>query len=271
MENKPELVESSQLARIAEAEAEKVKLLASIEPVRSDLDLLSPEVLERVWWRLDRALDAESVYLSGLVGAIEAALSGTTLVIDHHASPSFIRGSLDLLRRAYIFSAMEHRNQVRRSGEPYLTHPLEVAYILADLKLDMTSVAVGLLSGPALRRLGERRFAAYGIAVLAVAVALRAVPDDPLAWTCSAAIGAGLPAVLIATLTAVQRETPAPLLGRVTATANTLVHAPNVLGLAAGAALVELLDHRLLLATAGCALTATAATLLGHRAHTTPT
>lgn len=133
------------------------------------------------------------------------------------------------------------------------------------------SVAVGLLSGPALRRLGERRFAAYGIAVLAVAVALRAVPDDPLAWTCSAAIGAGLPAVLIATLTAVQRETPAPLLGRVTATANTLVHAPNVLGLAAGAALVELLDHRLLLATAGCALTATAATLLGHRAHTTPT
>ncbi|MFC8387657.1 MULTISPECIES: MFS transporter [unclassified Streptomyces] len=127
------------------------------------------------------------------------------------------------------------------------------------------SVAVGLLSGPALRRLGERRFAAYGIAVLAVAVALRAVPDDPLAWTCSAAIGAGLPAVLIATLTAVQRETPAPLLGRVTATANTLVFTPNVLGLAAGAALVELLDHRLLLATVGCVLTATAAALLGHR------
>jgi putative selenium metabolism protein SsnA len=58
------------------------------------------EVLERVWWRLDRALDAESVYLSGLVGAIEAALSGTTLLIDHHSSPSFIRGSLDELRRA---------------------------------------------------------------------------------------------------------------------------------------------------------------------------
>lgn len=58
------------------------------------------EVLERVWWRLDRALDAESVYLSGLVGAIEAALSGTTLLIDHHASPSFIRGSLGELRRA---------------------------------------------------------------------------------------------------------------------------------------------------------------------------
>ncbi len=52
---------------------------------------------------------------------------------------------LDLLRRAYIFSAMEHRGQVRLSGEPYLSHPLEVANILADLKLDVTSVAVGLL------------------------------------------------------------------------------------------------------------------------------
>jgi putative selenium metabolism protein SsnA len=58
------------------------------------------EILQRVWWRLDRALDAESVYLSGLVGAIEAALSGTTLLIDHHSSPSFIRGSLAALQRA---------------------------------------------------------------------------------------------------------------------------------------------------------------------------
>src|SRR5262245_18708554 len=58
------------------------------------------EVLERVWWRLDRALDEESVYLSGLVGAVEAALSGTTLLVDHHSSPSFIRGSLQALRRA---------------------------------------------------------------------------------------------------------------------------------------------------------------------------
>ena len=58
------------------------------------------EILERVWWRLDRALDAESVYLSALVGAIEAARSGTTLLIDHHSSPSFIRGSLGALQRA---------------------------------------------------------------------------------------------------------------------------------------------------------------------------
>ena len=52
---------------------------------------------------------------------------------------------IELLRRAYIFSAMEHRGQMRQSGEPYLNHPLEVANILADLKLDVISVAVGLL------------------------------------------------------------------------------------------------------------------------------
>jgi GTP pyrophosphokinase len=51
----------------------------------------------------------------------------------------------DLLRRAYVFSAMAHKGQVRLSGEPYLTHPLQVAYILADLKLDLTSVVAGLL------------------------------------------------------------------------------------------------------------------------------
>ena len=51
----------------------------------------------------------------------------------------------DLLRRAYIFSAREHRNQVRRSGEPYLIHPIEVAFVLADLELDTSSVVAGLL------------------------------------------------------------------------------------------------------------------------------
>src|SRR3954468_23070976 len=57
------------------------------------------EILERVWWRVDRALDQETVALSGVVGAIEAALSGTTVLIDHHSSPSFIRGSLATLKR----------------------------------------------------------------------------------------------------------------------------------------------------------------------------
>ncbi|MDX6693554.1 MAG: diphosphokinase / guanosine-3',5'-bis(diphosphate) 3'-diphosphatase [Blastocatellia bacterium] len=52
---------------------------------------------------------------------------------------------LDMLRRAYLFSAREHKGQTRASGEPYLVHPLEVANILAEMRLDTVSVATGLL------------------------------------------------------------------------------------------------------------------------------
>ncbi|MFR9791862.1 MFS transporter [Streptomyces sp. MB22_4] len=123
------------------------------------------------------------------------------------------------------------------------------------------SVAVGLLTGPALRRLGERWFAAAGIALTGLAVITRAVPWDAVALTSSLAAGLGLPCVLTAALTAVQRETPGPLLGRVTATANTLMYTPNVIGLAAGAGLVELAGPGLLLPCYGVALLATAAPL----------
>ena len=52
---------------------------------------------------------------------------------------------VDLLRKAYVFSAKVHLGQVRLSGEPYLIHPMEVAGILTQLKLDVASVATGLL------------------------------------------------------------------------------------------------------------------------------
>jgi guanosine-3',5'-bis(diphosphate) 3'-pyrophosphohydrolase len=52
---------------------------------------------------------------------------------------------VELLRRAYVFSAFEHRGQVRHSGEPYLIHPLAVADFLADMKLDAVAIAAGLL------------------------------------------------------------------------------------------------------------------------------
>jgi MFS family permease len=113
------------------------------------------------------------------------------------------------------------------------------------------SVAVGLVSGTLLRRLGERRFAASGIALTAVAVVLRAVPDDAVALASSAAAGVGLPCALIAAYTAVQRQTPDDLLGRVSASLNTLLFAPNAVGLALGAGLVELVDYRVLLPALG--------------------
>ena len=57
--------------------------------------------LQNLWWRLDRTLDADSVRLSGLVCALEALKAGCTAVIDHHASPSFIEGSLSTLKDGF--------------------------------------------------------------------------------------------------------------------------------------------------------------------------
>ena len=58
------------------------------------------EILQRIWWRLDRALDEESIRASALVGGVEALLSGTTTLVDHHASPNAIDGSLDVIEEA---------------------------------------------------------------------------------------------------------------------------------------------------------------------------
>jgi len=52
---------------------------------------------------------------------------------------------VELLRKAYVFSAFEHKGQIRHSGEPYLIHPLAVADFLADMKLDAVAIAAGLL------------------------------------------------------------------------------------------------------------------------------
>jgi putative selenium metabolism protein SsnA len=55
------------------------------------------QILEQLWWRLDRALTPETVRLSALLGAAASIRWGCTTLFDHHASPSCIRGSLDLI------------------------------------------------------------------------------------------------------------------------------------------------------------------------------
>jgi GTP diphosphokinase / guanosine-3',5'-bis(diphosphate) 3'-diphosphatase len=61
-------------------------------------------------------------------------------VAGYHPDPD-----LDLIKKAYVYSAKVHQGQIRKTGEPYLVHPLEVAGILAELKLDESSVVTGLL------------------------------------------------------------------------------------------------------------------------------
>src|SRR5690349_24318606 len=59
-----------------------------------------PEILKRLWWPLDKALDRDAVRASALVSLVDAVKHGTTTLIDHHASPNFIGGSLDVIADA---------------------------------------------------------------------------------------------------------------------------------------------------------------------------
>lgn len=59
-----------------------------------------PEILQKLWWPLDKALDRESIRLSALVMLVDAIKNGTTTLIDHHASPNAIEGSLDVIAEA---------------------------------------------------------------------------------------------------------------------------------------------------------------------------
>jgi len=60
-----------------------------------------PEILKKLWWRLDRALNEEDIYYSALVGLIDSAKCGVATVIDHHSSPNACAGSLDQIARAF--------------------------------------------------------------------------------------------------------------------------------------------------------------------------
>ena len=71
-------------------------ILAYIPPIT---DFVSN--LTNLWWRLDRAIDEEILRYSGLVCCVEAIKAGCTAVVDHHASPSYIMGSLDVLKKCF--------------------------------------------------------------------------------------------------------------------------------------------------------------------------
>lgn len=60
-----------------------------------------PEILKKLWWRLDRALNEDDVYFSALVGLIDSAKCGVGTLVDHHSSPNACAGSLDRIEQAF--------------------------------------------------------------------------------------------------------------------------------------------------------------------------
>ena len=100
-------------------------LYSGLAPLGLPAPEIAPEnfvqILERVWWRLDRALDARSLDASARYYIANALLDGTTSLVDHHESPNFIEGSLDVLgtactelgmRAALCFGATERNGGV---------------------------------------------------------------------------------------------------------------------------------------------------------------
>src|SRR5205814_6258658 len=73
--------------------------LAAGMPISKTAPATFREILERVWWRLDEAIDAESLAISAEIAAASAVRAGVTAVIDHHESPRFIEGSLDVIAK----------------------------------------------------------------------------------------------------------------------------------------------------------------------------
>ncbi|MDR1649736.1 MAG: putative aminohydrolase SsnA [Synergistaceae bacterium] len=105
------------------------------------------EVLERLWWRLDKALTLDDVYMSAMVCMIECVKNGTTTVLDHHASPRAIRGSLfriaDAARETGIRSCLCYEVS-DRDGERAMREGISEN---ADFIRHASSDGSGLLAG----------------------------------------------------------------------------------------------------------------------------
>lgn len=75
--------------------------LARGMPLRGAPPRNFPEILQRIWWRLDKSLDEETIYWSAMTGLVESLKHGVTTLFDHHASPNACDGSLDILENAF--------------------------------------------------------------------------------------------------------------------------------------------------------------------------
>jgi putative selenium metabolism protein SsnA len=129
-----------------------------LEPPRDFLD-----ILRRLWWRLDRALDPESIAASAAVGAMEALLAGTTTLVDHHASPNAIDGSLDVIAGAFerlgLRSVLAYEVTDRDGPGPALAGLAENERFLRATKAGDRPLARGMVGAHASFTLSDRTLA----------------------------------------------------------------------------------------------------------------
>jgi MFS family permease len=127
------------------------------------------------------------------------------------------------------------------------------------------AIAAGLVTAALVRRLGEVPVVALGLALCAAGQGVVATPWLPVVLTGKALFGAGLPLIIIAMLTLLQRAAPDRLQGRVYTAFEIVTSVPQTASVAAGAWLVTVLDYRLVLATTAVACLASALLMLRAR------
>lgn len=132
------------------------------------------------------------------------------------------------------------------------------------------AIVGGLLIGRLMARRGEAAAGTLGALLFAVGTAARLVPWSPAVVVSSFIVGVGLPWTVVAAMTAVQRLTPESIIGRVAATANTLVFGSTALAIPAGAGIVAVLDYRIALVAVALATALSGLWLTGRAVSVTP-
>jgi putative selenium metabolism protein SsnA len=142
------------------------------------------QILQRVWWRLDRALDEEGIRASALVGGMEALLSGTTTLIDHHASPFAIEGSLDVIEQSLAAlgarSVLCYETTDRDGADRAAAGVRENRRFLERVRREKLPLARGMVGAHASFTLSDETLAACAAAAdeFAVGLHVHAAEDD---------------------------------------------------------------------------------------------
>jgi MFS family permease len=127
-----------------------------------------------------------------------------------------------------------------------LHRPAAFAGVLAAAQ-GAGSIVSGILGGRMLERAGERATAAWGATLYAIGSMMASTPSVLTVACGRMVVGLGLPWTVVAAFTAVQRQTPNELIGRVSAGAGTFIFGSTALAIPLGAGLIEIVDHRLVL------------------------
>ena len=123
----------------------------------------------------------------------------------------------------------------------------------------------GITAAFVIARLGEAPLMALGLALLGTGLALPAIPALGAFVAAGLVVGLSIPWLMVSFITLRQRLTPAPLQGRVSAATNMALNGPQTLGTAIGAALIAVVDYRVLMVGMGVAVAACSAPLIGAR------